>query len=293
MASLAGCTGLLGEDGEIAVSSKNFEEHVILAYMAMEAIEENTDISVEDETRLGGTNQNWEALDNREVDIYWEYTGTAWEIIPPQNEEFIFDAEELYEAVREDFENEHGHSFLARSMLNNAFVFVARPDWAEENGIETLTDLADHVQENPGDTTVSLDAEFRERSDGWPGVGEHYGFADVQDDIDTRNVETGVQYQVLDEGETDASFGYNTDPQIEDFGLVVLEDDENFFPDYNPAPLVNGETMDEFPEIEEPLDEIGPALDTERIRSLNARAIIDEENPRDLAREFLEDEGLI
>lgn len=293
LSGTAGCTSMLGDDGDLAVGSKNFEEHVILAYMAIESIEENTDLSVQDETRLGGTNQNWEALDNREIDVYWEYTGTAWEIIPPQHEDMIFDEEELYDAVKQDFEDEHGHSFLARSTLNNTYVLVVRPEWAEENGIETLSDFSDHVHGNAEDTTVVLDAEFRERSDGWPGVADHYGFDDVRDDIDIRDIETGVQYQVLDEGEADASVGFNTDPQIEDFGLQVLEDDEDFFPVYNPAPLVNGDAADEFSEIEEPLNEIGPALDTETMRSLNKRAVIDEENPRDLAREFLEDQGLI
>lgn len=290
---LSGCTALLEDEGNVAVSSKNFEEHVTLAYMALETVEANTDVSVQDETRLGGTDQNWQALDSQEVDVYWEYTGTAWEIIPPQHEDMIFDPEELYNAVKQDFEEEHGHSFLTRSSLNNTYVLVVRPQWAEEHSIQTLSDFAAHVQDNPGDTTVVLDAEFRERSDGWPGVAEHYGFDDVRDEINTRNIETGVQYQVLDENEADASVGFNTDPQIEDFGLTVLEDDEDFFPVYNPAPLVNGDTIEEFPEIEEPLNQIGPAIDTETMRKLNKRAVIDEENPRDLAVEFLEDEGLI
>lgn len=293
IASAAGCTAILGEDGELAVGSKNFEEHVILAYMAIETLEENTDISVEDETRLGGTDQNWQALDNREIDIYWEYTGTAWEIIPPQHEDMIFDPEGLYEAVRDDFEEQHGHAFLSQSSVNNTYVLVARPDWADENGIESLSDFAAHVESNAADTTVVMDAEFRERSDGWQGVTEHYEFDDVQDDIDTRDIETGVTYQVLDEGEADCGMGFNTDPQIDVFELRVLEDDEQFFPDYNPAPLVNGDAMEEFPEIEENLDAIGPALDNEEMRDLNRRAVIEEESPRDLAREFLEDEGLI
>lgn len=293
IASLAGCTALLGDDGDLAVGSKNFEEHVILAYMAIESIEANTDASVEDETRLGGTDQNWQALDNQEIDVYWEYTGTAWEIIPPQQEEMIFDAEELYEAVKSDFEEEHGHAFLERSTLDNTYVLLTRPEWSDEHGIETMSDFAAHIEDEAEETTVVMDAEFRERSDGWQGVADHYGFDHLTDDLDTRDIETGVTYQVLDEGDADAGMGFNTDPQIESFGLDVLEDDEEFFPTYNPAPLVNGDTLDDHPEIEEPLDEIGPALDNERIRELSRRAVEDDESPRDLAVEFLEEEGLI
>jgi len=297
LAGLAGCMGTLGgSDGDIAVSSKQFTEQRVLGYLAYEALSESTDLDITDETGLGGTTQNFEALQSQEIDLYWEYTGTAWLTLPPQHDEPIEDPEELHGEVRTEFEEEHGISVLERAPLDNTYVLTANSDWHEETGIDTLSELASHVNDGDTDIDMVMNAEFSERDDGWPGVVDHYGFDDdAVDDLadNMRTVDDEVVYQVVGEDEADIGMGFNTDPRILQFDLHVFEDDEQFFPAYNAVPLAHGETLDEHPEVADVLDEVAPLLSNETIREMNNEVATEDRNPQNVAVEFLEDEGLI
>ncbi|MDR5671978.1 Periplasmic glycine betaine/choline-binding lipoprotein of an ABC-type transport system (osmoprotectant binding protein) [Halalkaliarchaeum sp. AArc-CO] len=297
VAAFGGIAGCLGDDDSVAISSKRFTEQRVLGYLAYELLGENLDVEVEDETGLGGTVPNFEALRENEVDLYWEYTGTAWLTLPPQQEEVIADPEELHQEVQEEFEAEHGIAVLERSPLNNTYVITARPGWYEETGIDTLSELAAYANDgNAADLDPVLGPEFQERDDGWAGLLEYYDFE--EDAIETVNdhvqtVDEDIVYQALDQNEGNVGMGFNTDPRILMFDLHVFEDDELFFPTYNAVPMVHGETLEANPEIADLLNDLSPELTNERIRELNAEVAIEERNAQNVAREFLEEEGYI
>ena len=293
--SLAGCSSLIGGESSesIAIGSKQFTEQQLLGNMAYHTLEENTDLEVVDEVGLGGTNTNFQALQEEEIDMYWEYTGTAWLTLPPQKEEVISDPEEIYDRVKSDFEEEHGITFLDRAPFNNTYVLLANSDWQSETGVETMSDFASHVQDGNTDLTVVMDAEFQERSDGWPGLIEHYGFDDAASELNVRNVGAGLTYQVMGEGDAEVGMGFNTNPNIARYDLVALEDDQGFFPVYNPAPMVREETVADNESMSEPLNELAESLSTETIRQLNQRVSIDGEDASEVARDHLTSNDLI
>ncbi|RLM53804.1 glycine/betaine ABC transporter substrate-binding protein [Halobellus sp. Atlit-31R] len=295
LTSLSGCTGVLGggDSGTVKVSSKSFTEQEVLGYLAYEALEANTDVAVKDEVGLGGTTTNFEAVKSDQVDVYWEYTGTAWATLPPKHSEVITDPEEIYRKVDSEFNDEHGLDFLQRAPFNNTYVLVANKDWVEETGVETISDFASHVTSGNLDFKMVMNAEFQQRDDGWPGLAEHYGFADARSDITVQNVGSGLTYQAVGQGDAQVGMGFNTNPKILKFDLTVLEDDEQFFPVYNPAPLVNKDALESNPSIEEPLNAIGPALSTEIIRDLNNQVSIGDADAQTVARDFLKENGLI
>lgn len=292
--SLAGCLGGGGGGvGSIAVGSKQFTEQQILGTMSVQALEANTEAEIVDETELGGTVTNFEALKAGDIDHYWEYTGTAWATLPPKHEEVITDPDELYDKVAEEFSEEYDIELLNRASFNNTYVLVARKDWVEETGVETLSDFASYVKEGNTDFTIVMDAEFAERSDGWPGLIEHYGFADAAEELETQHVGPALGYQIVGQEEADVGMGFNTNPKIIKWDLEVLEDDEQFFPVYNPAPMIKSEVLESAQGIEEPLNSIANELDTETIRSLNKRVAIDEEKTDDVVESFLTDIGVL
>lgn len=295
LTSLAGCSSLIGSESSesIAIGSKQFTEQQLLGNMAYHTLEENTDLEVVDEVGLGGTNTNFQALQEEEIDMYWEYTGTAWLTLPPQKEEVISDPEEIYDRVKSDFEEEHGITFLDRAPFNNTYVLLANSDWQSETGVETMSDFASHVQDGNTDLTVVMDAEFQERSDGWPGLIEHYGFGDAASELNVRNVGAGLTYQVMGEGDAEVGMGFNTNPNIARYDLVALEDDQGFFPVYNPAPMVREETVADNESMSEPLNELAESLSTETIRQLNQRVSIDGEDASEVARDHLTSNDLI
>lgn len=296
LSSLAGCMGTIGSGSGVKVSSKQFTEQRVLGYLAYETLSENTDLEISDETGLGGTTQNFEALRSEEIDLYWEYTGTAWLTLPPQHDDPIADSDDIHSEVKQEFESEHGIAVLEYAPLDNAYVLTANPDWHEETGVDSLSELAAHVNDGNTDLDQVMNAEFSERDDGWPGLVEHYNFDDdAVDDLadNTRTVDDEVVYQVVGEGEADIGMGFNTDPRILQFDLHVFEDDEDFFPAYNAVPLVREELLEESPEIGDVLNELTPLLDTDTIREMNNEVANEDRNPQNVASEFLEDEGLI
>jgi len=295
LGSLAGCLGSItgGGSASVTVGSKQFTEQELLGSMSVQALEANVDASINDKTSLGGTTTNFEALKAGDIDHYWEYTGTAWATLPPKHSEVITEPQEIYDKVKSEFDEEYNIKLLDRAPFNNTYVLMARPKWAEKTGITTLSGLAKYVNNGNTDFTVVMDAEFAEREDGWPGLIEHYGFADGAGNLEIKNVGPALGYQILGKGEADVGMGFNTNPKIVKWDLVVLDDDKKFFPVYNPAPMVKGETLDVVSGMEGPLNSIATSLDTETIRGLNKRVSIDGEKAADVAGAFLSEIGVV
>lgn len=296
LASTAGCMGALpsGVGGTtIKVGSKRFTEQEILGQMAFQALQENSDVSVKNEVGLGGTTTNFKALQSGDIDLYWEYTGTAWATLPPKHDEVITDPAKIYKKVEEEFENEHGITFLERAPFNNTYVLCANPKWSEKTGVKTLSGFAEYVNNGNTDFTVVLDAEFQERADGWPGLAKHYGFQKSTEKLNVKNVSPGLVYQIMGKGEAAVGMGFNTNPKILKYDLVVLEDDEEFFPVYNPAPMVKQETVDSASSIKQPLNKVATGLDTDTIRNLNKKVSIGGKSAKKVAKNYLSSEGLV
>lgn len=294
LTALAGCTSFIGgTSASVKVGSKQFTEQELLGYMAYESLKANTDVKVVNEVGLGGTTTNFRALKNDEIDLYWEYTGTAWATLPPKHDKVITDPKEIYNKVDKEFNEQHSLDFLQRAPFNNTYVLTANPNWVEKTGVKTISDFAEYVNNGNTDFTVVLNAEFEKRPDGWPGLAKHYGFDDVRSKLNVKNVSSGLTYQTVGQGDAQVGVGFNTNPKIIKFDLVVLKDDEKFFPVYNPAPLVRQDTLKSNPAIKEPLNAIGPKLSTDQIRNLNKQVSIGGADAQKVAREFLKNEGLI
>ncbi len=131
--------------------------------------------------------------------------------------------------------------------------------------------------------------EFFVRDDGLPGLQEHYGF-----EMPTAKItDTGITYTALADGLVDAAMGFATDGRIAGFNLVNLVDDKNYFPVYNPAPVVRKATLDKFPEAKAVLDNLGPKLDTATMTNMNFRVDIEKQEPVAVALEWLQKNGLV
>ncbi|MBE0466298.1 MAG: glycine/betaine ABC transporter substrate-binding protein [Candidatus Desulforudis sp.] len=135
----------------------------------------------------------------------------------------------------------------------------------------------------------ATDHEFSVRPDGLPDLQNVYGFQ--FDDVITMDL--GVTYGALKEGQVPAAMGFATDGRIKAFGLVNLVDDKQFFPVYNPAPVVRAEVLGEYPEIEEILGAIGPRLDTDTMIELNGLVDIEGQDHKQVAKDWLLSQNLI
>ncbi len=269
---------------ELTVGSKEFTESVLLGQITAVALED-AGASIEDQTGISGSATVREALQSGEIDMYWDYTGTGWVNILGNTTEDV--PEDLYAAVAEA-DAENGIAWLEPAPFENTYRIAALDSFAEENGLETTSDAASFIQENPDQGTVCAASEFINRDDGLPGLEEAYGFEF------TEVVELALELIYTQVGES-CQFGevFSTDARITSNELRVLEDDQDFFVQYQGAMTLRQETLDEYPEIEEIMAPISEALTDEVVTELNGRVDIDGELERDVAEEWLEEEGLI
>jgi osmoprotectant transport system substrate-binding protein len=280
-----------GGGATISIGSKNFTEQYILGNMYAEALE-NAGFNVERNLNLGSEQIADRALQSGEIDLYPEYTGTSLVAILDYGEDNLAELEspeETYEAARELYaERDPANTMLEPASFNNTYGIFVRSDVAEERNLETLADLA---QASPELTFVSY-SEFQNRSDGYPNMQRNYPAFDFQDIVIANQL--GLRYQgIQGGGEGEVGVGFQTDGQLASDELTVMEDEKNIWPFYNPAPVVRSDTLEENPEIEEVLNEVTASLDVETMRELNGRVDLDQEDPEDVAREHLEQEGII
>jgi osmoprotectant transport system substrate-binding protein len=285
---ISGCQS--GEDG-VVIGSKEFTESLILSQISILALEANG-IPTVDETGLGGTVVAREALEAGEIDHYWEYTGTA--LVNYFGFDVLTDPEECYQLVRDTDLERNNLVWLDYTQYNNTYVIMMRQADADALGIYSISDLAAAINEEveapePGTWKFGTNHEYSTRDDGFPGLLEHYDF-----EFDSVEVmDYGILYTALRDGELASAMGFGTDGRITPFELVILEDDQFFHPVYNSSPVFRQEVIDEYPQIPEILGPIATALDNENMANLNR--LVDEEDhlPREVAEEWLIEQGFI
>lgn len=275
--------GLL-EGADLIAGSKEFTESVVLAQISSIALED-AGASITDQTGISGSATVREALETGEVDFYWDYTGTGWVNVLGNTTDDV--PEDLFAEVSKADE-ENGIAWLEPAPFENTYRIAAKQDFADENGIETMSDAAEFINDNDDQARVCAASEFINRDDGLPGLEEAYGFEFSQ----VVELDLNLIYpQVGDSCE----FGevFSTDARIAANDMVVLEDDEDFFVQYQGSMTLRQETLDEFPEIADIMAPISEKLTNEVVMELNGQVDTLGEMPEDVAREWLEDEGLI
>ncbi|WP_034601601.1 glycine betaine ABC transporter substrate-binding protein [Clostridiisalibacter paucivorans] len=275
------------EGTTIKVASKPWTEQLVLGSIFVEYLKANG-YPVEDRTGLGETPVIRPALHSGQVDLYWEYTGTT--LVNQMGEKKITESQEAYDKVKEWDKKENNVVWLDYALSNNTYTLMMRNENAEELDIKSISDLADYVNNN-GDIKFASGLNFLERPDGLSGVEEAYGFKFEEGDIIP--MAEGLTHGALKDGKANVAMGFATDGRIAAFDLRILEDDKSFFPVYNPAPVIRQEILDEYPELEETLNKLSPLLDNDTVIKLNEKVDVDGEEPEDVAKDFLKDNGLI
>ncbi|MCK4260878.1 MAG: glycine/betaine ABC transporter substrate-binding protein [Halanaerobiales bacterium] len=268
---------------DIVVGGKDFTEQDILVQILSELIEAKTDLKVERKAYLGGSTVVANALDSGSLDIYVEYTGTA--LISILDEKVMNDPEAVYDLVKKRYIEEKDIIWLKPLGFNNTFAITMKESKAKEIGIKSLSDLVEFSDS----LSFASTQEFLEREDGYNNLQEVYGikFKDV------RGMDPGLCYVAVRDDKVDVNVSFATDGRIPAFNLVVLEDDKDFFPPYYAAPLIKKDTLNKYPELEQVLNLLAGRLDDKTMADLNAKVDIEKQNSKNVAVEWLREEGLI
>lgn len=267
----------------IRIGSKDFTEQLVLANMFSDLIEEKTDITVKRELNLGGTQVCFSALRSGNIDLYFDYSGTAYgdTLKYPLNT----DMEEVYNTVKKDFKEQYHIGVLKQMGFNNTYVVAVRKETAEQYNLKSVSDLKGIAPKLKIGTTF----EFLNRADGLPGLTSHYGLQ-FKDMI---GLDGAARYLALMNQETDVVDAFSTDGLLKKFDLVTLKDDKQFFPPYYAIPLIREETMEAYPELVPIIEELGTALTEDIMIDLNYKVDELQMEPDVVARDFLVESGFI
>lgn len=313
VAAVAGCTtdgggdtssgnlvsdrfNLSGPQGtaQFAVGSEAFTDQELLGNIAVELLRA-AGADVIDQTGSGNNQAVRQALEAGEIDLYWEYTGTGWVVFLSEAEP-ISDPEELFRSVAETDLSRNGIKWLDPAPGNNTYAIAQNEETHQRFGIETISDLARLVNENPGETTLCYSDEnaFSTRPDGLPGLQRAYDVEFPQEGLNQVLLPSVYDLVARDDGRCDFGVVFSTSGLLQKYDeLRLLEDDQRFFPPYNPAPTMRTETFEEYPELEELFAPVAERLTTETLQELNAAVRVDGRSPRSVAREWLRENGFI
>ena len=282
-APTSGSAGVAPSTTPIRVASKDFTEQFIIGEMYA-LILENAGYKVERKLNLGGTPIAQTALESGEIDLYPEYTGTGLLTIlklPTQT-----DQKAVYDAVKQGYQEKYKLAWLDPAPMNNTQALAMTKEGSAKFGITTISEMAAKA----GELRMIGPPEFQEREDGLPGPQKAYGNFQLKEYV---SVDPGLKYKGLTEGQADVSVAFGTDGEIANFGLVVLKDDKGLFPPYQVAPVVRQAVLDANPNVATLLNALAPKLTDATMQRLNYEVSGKQRKFEDVAKEFLQQEGLI
>lgn len=273
----------------LTVTSKNFSENIILGQM-IGLIFKAAGAEVLDRTNLPGSISARQAIVNGDADAMYEYAGTAW-ITYLGNAKPIVDPRKQWAAVREA-DRSHDVSWLEPSSLNNTYSLAISKKNNAKYKLKTMSDVAALSKKEPGAVTICVENEFAAREDGLPGMVRAYGM-DIPA-AGVRKMDTGIIYtQVSKSNSCLVGEVFTTDGRIRSLDLDTVTDDKRFFPNYDAAPVIHSSTYEKYPEIEGLLDPLSERLNTGIAQELNAKVDVDGQDPHEVAKDWLIEEGFI
>lgn len=273
-----------GSKKEIVIGAKLGAEPEILINMYKLLIEEETDLTVELKPGLGKTSFVFNALKSGSIDMYPEFTGTALaEFL--KEEAASNDGQEVYKQARDGLSDQFGMVLLKPMAYNNTYTLAISKAFAEQTGISAISELAD-VQSG---VKAGFTLEFNDREDGYKGIQKLYGL----DFPSVKTMEPKLRYQAVQSGDINLMDAYSTDSELQEYEMTVLEDDKELFPPYQGAPLMLQKTLDEHPELEDTLNKLSGKVTDDEMRDMNFRVNSGGEQPEDVARQYLEEAGLL
>lgn len=272
-------TGGIDEEG-VAIATQSSTEMVILGYIVQGMVEHYMDIDAQVVQNLGSSTMVTQAVYQGDANIAAaSYTGTA--LTGELGQDPITDPDEAFEVVVEEFERQYDMKYYPSYGFENTYAFLVTQELADEHNLEVVSDLEPIANE----VTAGVDNSWMERAgDGYQAFTEAYGF----EFNNVTPMEVGLVYDAVASGNMEVVLGYSTDGRIASYDLVFLEDDLNFFPPYDASPAAARRVLNEYDELDEILQKLEGAIDTDVMQELNYIADDYLIEPAIAAQEFLE-----
>ena len=272
------------KDKTIHIATKPMTEEFVIGEMLKMLIEQRTDIDVELTKGVGGGTSNIHpAMLSGEFDIYPEYTGTAWNFV--LKETAFPDEETLYKQLVEKYQVQYQLDWVGLYGFNNTYGLAIRKEIAEKYDIKTYSDLSAIASQ----LTFGAEYDFFEREDGYDALCKTYNYQFKA----TMDMDIGLKYQAINQGQVDVMTIFTTDGQLSNDQIVVLEDDQHFYPSYLCGNVVRSEVLKDHPELKKVLNQLAYKIDDLQMAKMNDLVESQGKEPREVARNYLKEINLL
>ena len=281
-ATAASTSGSAAAKPAIVLGTKNFTEQYVLGELYRQALEaKGYDVTLKSD--IGSTEIIDAALTSGEINVYPEYTGTSLTVVfgEPGSKET---AEATYDEAKSKYEG-RGQTLYDMTPFSDSDAIAVTVDTARKFGLETLDDL-----KKVEGLSLGGQPEFRTRAQGLPGLVKNYGLTDVKF-VPFAGISP---YEALDSRNVLAAAIFSTDPPLNSGKYVVLEDTKAQFGFQNVAPVVDQKLADEGgQELADTLNAVTELLTEDAIITMNAAVALSQQSPDEVAKAFLQANGLL
>lgn len=267
----------------IHIATKPMTEQYILGEMMDILIEQDMNLNVEITQGVGGGTSNIQpGMESAEFDIYPEYTGTGWNMVLKKDGLYT---EDLFEDLQKQYQKKYDMSWIGMYGFNDTYGLVVRKEIADQYGLKTYSDLKNVSSQ----LVFEAEYDFFEREDGYDALCDAYGLSFKK----TMDLDIGLKYQAINQGKIDVMNVFTTDGQLSTSNLTVLKDDQNLYPSYMCGNVVRNEVLKKYPELETVLNKLTNTISDGQMAKMNYEVETLKKEPRDIAKKFLKDRGLL
>lgn len=260
----------------LKIATKPMTEQYILGEMLTLYIEQETNLQVEVTQGVGGGTSNIEpALEKGEFDMYPEYTGTGWNMV--LKNEGNYD-ESMFKKLQKGYQRK-GLEWQGMYGFNNTYGLAVRKDIADQYQLKTYSDLKNISNQ----LIFGAEYDFFEREDGYDALCKTYNLNFKE----TMDMDIGLKYQALNQGKVDVMTIFTTDGQLSNDQIVVLEDDQHFYPSYMCGNVVRSDVLKKHPELKKVLKKLSYKINDLQMAKMNDFVESKGKEPKEVAKSYL------
>lgn len=231
---------------------------------------------------MGGNDVVFQAITQGKIDLYPEFTttGLGWLHISPSH-----NAQQVYQDVKQGYEKQYHITWLDPAPLNDTYGICTSKSIASIHNITSISQLSSTASQ----LTIAIPPDGMQDKNALPSVESVYGFHFNAVNTFTHEGDT---FKAVINGQAQINMCYTTDPAITIDNFVLLTDDKNAFPFYNPAPIVRDATLNKAPQIASILNPLAPRLTTD-VSVMLQRQVAAGFSVTDVATLWLKSQGLL
>ena len=267
----------------VTLGTKDFTEEFVLGELYKQALEAKG-YKVNLKKNIGSTEIIDKALTSNQIDGYPEYLGVSVattfgkDEIPKSAQQTYDQAKQLY--------GDRGQVISQQTPFFDVDAIATTKDFADKNSLKSVADL-----KGLDSFTVGARPEFKDRFQGLKGMQSEYGLNNAK----FKQLALGIQYQALDSNDVDSANVFSTDAQLASGKYTVLEDPKGIFGYQHVAMVMNKDKYDALGGAAyfKVIDDVSKLLTNDAMISMNKAVALDKQDEAEVAKKFLQANGVL